>query len=82
MASASRTKFPLDHRRRENNMSDLRVYLDELLPIKEAARSLSQAVERLENRDAEQLIITRRSKPSAVILGVDRYEALLRSQKD
>ena len=63
-------------------MSDIRVGLDELLPIKEAARSLSSAVERLENRDAEHLIITRRSKPSAVILGVDRYEALLRAQKD
>lgn len=59
-------------------MSELRVGLDELLPIKEASRSLAQAVERLERDEAEHLIITRRSKPSAVIVGLSRYEDLLK----
>jgi prevent-host-death family protein len=61
---------------------ELRVGLDELLPIKEASRSLAQAVERLERKEADQLVITKRSKPSAVILGLSRYEALLRAQDD
>ncbi|MGE5282004.1 MAG: type II toxin-antitoxin system prevent-host-death family antitoxin [Chloroflexota bacterium] len=61
---------------------ELRVALDELLPIKEASRGLAQAVDRLERKEAEQLVITKRSKPSAVIVGVTRYEALLRSHVD
>lgn len=62
-------------------MSQLRVGLNELLPIKEASRSLSQAVERLESHEAEHLVITRRSRPSAVMVGVGRYEDLLRAEK-
>jgi prevent-host-death family protein len=61
-------------------MPQLRVGLDELLPIKEASRSLAQAVERLERDEAEHLVITRRSRPSAVILNLSRYEALLRGE--
>jgi prevent-host-death family protein len=61
---------------------ELRVGLDELLPIKEAQRSLAQAVERLEREEAEQLVITKRSRPSAVIVGLSRYEALLRGQAE
>jgi hypothetical protein len=36
----------------------IRVRLDELLPTKTAARSLPQAITRLETGDAEQLVLT------------------------
>ncbi len=55
----------------------LRVGLDEILPAKEAARSLPQAIDRLERGDAEHLVITRRNRPKAVIVTLARYEALL-----
>ncbi len=57
----------------------LRVGLDEILPSKTAARELPQALDRLERGDAEQLIITRRSVPRAVLITLERYEQLLRS---
>lgn len=57
----------------------LRVGLDEILPSKTAARELPQALDRLENGEAEQLIITRRSIPRAVLITLDRYEQLLHS---
>ena len=60
-------------------MSSLRVALDEILPAKEASRGLPRALDRLETRQAEHLVITRRSKPSAVLIALDRYEALLRA---
>jgi hypothetical protein len=60
-------------------VSELRVGLDEILPIKEASRALARAVERLERQEADHLVITRRSKPSAVLVGLGRYEALLRA---
>jgi prevent-host-death family protein len=66
----------------EGEGMELKVSLNELLPIKEASRSLASAVERLEREEAEQLVITKRSKPSAVIIALDRYEALLRSQSE
>lgn len=55
----------------------LRVRLDELLPTKTAARTLPQALARLESGDAEQLILTTRSQPRAVLITVERYEQLL-----
>ena len=55
----------------------LRVRLDELLPAKTAARELPQALKRLETGDAEQLVITNRNKPRAVLITVARYEELL-----
>jgi PHD/YefM family antitoxin component YafN of YafNO toxin-antitoxin module len=55
----------------------LRVGLDEILPSKTAARELPQALERLESGEAEQLIITRRSVPRAVLITLERYEQLL-----
>jgi prevent-host-death family protein len=55
----------------------LRVGLDEILPSKTAARELPQALERLESGEAEQLIITRRSAPRAVLITLERYEQLL-----
>jgi prevent-host-death family protein len=60
-------------------VSDFRVGLNEILPIKEASRGLARAVERLERQEADHLLITRRSRPSAVLVGLDRYEALLRA---
>jgi PHD/YefM family antitoxin component YafN of YafNO toxin-antitoxin module len=56
----------------------LRVRLDELLPAKSAARELPRALQRLETGDAEQLVITNRNEPRAVIITVARYEQLLR----
>jgi hypothetical protein len=77
--SASATNFAANVTKRRD-MSELRVGLHELLPIKEASRSLAQAVERLERHEAEQFVITRRNKPSAVIVALSRYEDLLRRE--
>ena len=56
---------------------NLRVRLDELLPTKTAARTLPQALARLESGDAEQLVLTTRNQPRAVLITVERYEQLL-----
>jgi PHD/YefM family antitoxin component YafN of YafNO toxin-antitoxin module len=63
-------------------MTDIRVALDEILPIKEAARALPHAVDRLERAEVAHFLITRRSKPSAILVGLDRYQALLRAEAD
>jgi prevent-host-death family protein len=55
----------------------LRVRLDELLPAKTAARRLPQALRRLESGDAQQLVITNRNEPRAVLITIQRYEELL-----
>ena len=55
----------------------LRVRLDEILPSKTAARELPQALDRLESGEAEQLVITRRNVPRAVVITLQRYEQLL-----
>lgn len=55
----------------------LRISLDELLPAKTAARELPQALRRLEDGDAQQLVITNRNQPRAVLITVERYEQLL-----
>lgn len=55
----------------------LRIALNELLPAKTAARELPQALDRLERREVEQLVITRRNEPRAVLVSVERYEELL-----
>jgi len=57
----------------------LRIRLDELLPAKTAARELPRALQRLETGEADQLVITNRNEPRAVLITVDRYERLLRS---
>lgn len=67
---------------RGDAVSELRIGLDEILPIKEASRSLARAVDRVEMEDAQHLVITRRSRPAAVLIGVGRYEALLRDSGD
>jgi len=61
-------------------VTDLRVTLDEILPIKEAARALPRVLDRLERDEAEHFVITRRSKPTAVLVGLDRYQELLRAE--
>lgn len=60
---------------------DLRVRLDELLPAKTAARALPQALRRLETGDVEQLVITNRNEPRAVLITLERYEELLLGQR-
>ena len=46
---------------------DLRVRLDELLPAKTAA-GFRQALRRLESGEADQLVITNRNQPRAVLI--------------
>jgi prevent-host-death family protein len=55
----------------------LRVALDELLPVREAVRSLPQVLERLDRGEAEHFVITRRNEPRAVLVPIDTYERLL-----
>lgn len=57
----------------------LRVRLDEILPARAAAREMPQALDRLEQGQADQLVITRRNEPRAVLITVDRYEKLLKA---
>lgn len=61
-------------------MTELRVTLGEILPVKVAARTLPRALDQLEREEAEHFLITRRSRPSAVLVTVDRYQALLRAE--
>jgi PHD/YefM family antitoxin component YafN of YafNO toxin-antitoxin module len=56
------------------------VTLSEILPVKMAARTLPRALDQLEQEEAEHFLITRRSRPSAVLVTVDRYQALLRAE--
>jgi prevent-host-death family protein len=55
----------------------LRIRLDEILPARAAARELPQALDRLERGQADQLVITRRNEPRAVLITVEKYERLL-----
>jgi prevent-host-death family protein len=58
----------------------LRVGLDELLPTKTAARELPQVLDRLEEGSVDQMVITRRSVPRAVLISIERYEELLSAE--
>lgn len=58
-------------------MSSLRISFTEILPAKEAVRALPRALDRLDRGEAQHLVITRRNKPRAVLVGVERYERLL-----
>ncbi len=49
-----------------------------MVGVAEALRELPQALDRLEQGEADQLVITRRNKPRAVLITVERYEQLLR----
>lgn len=59
-------------------MDELRVRLDELLPVKTAARTLPVQLDRLARGEVEHLIVTRRNEPRAALITVERYEELLR----
>ncbi len=59
---------------------ELRVRLDEILATKEAARTLPRALERLDSGEAAHLVITRRNTPRAVLITLERYEALLQAE--
>lgn len=59
-------------------MTDLRVKLDEILASKDAARTLPSIIDRLERDEAEHVVITRRNRPRAVLVKLERYEELLR----
>lgn len=52
----------------------MRVALDELVPVKDAQRTLPRQIARLEQVD--QLVITRRGVAVAVLVSVDRYQRL------
>jgi PHD/YefM family antitoxin component YafN of YafNO toxin-antitoxin module len=58
----------------------LRVSFDEILPIREAVRGLPRALDQLSTGQAPHFVITRRNEPRAVLLGVERYEELLRAE--
>lgn len=62
-------------------MSSLQVALDELLPVKTAVRSLSWRIAELDEGEKPHYIITRRNKPTAVLLTVSRYEELLAAEQ-
>jgi PHD/YefM family antitoxin component YafN of YafNO toxin-antitoxin module len=62
-------------------LMEFRVRLDELLPATEAARELPRALDRLDCGQAEQLVITRRNEPRAVLITVDRYQELLAGEE-
>lgn len=57
-----------------------KVRLDEILPTKQAARALPQELDRLERGEVEQLVLTTRSNPRAVIVSVNRFDELMRRE--
>lgn len=63
-------------------MEKLRVAFDEILPIKEAVRTLPRALDRLEAGEAGHLVITRRNEPRAVLIRLERYEELLQAERN
>ncbi len=59
---------------------DFRVRLDEIVPTKQAARALPQQLDRLENGEVDQLVLTTRNNPRAVVVTVERFDELVRNQ--
>jgi prevent-host-death family protein len=59
----------------------IRVSLDEIVSAKDAARGLREVLDRLERGASEQFVITRRNRPEAVIVSVNRFERLLAAQR-
>ena len=53
------------------------VRLDELVPTKTAARELPRQLSRLEEAEVDQLVLTTRNTPRAVVLTIGRYDELL-----
>lgn len=60
----------------------IRVSLDEIVSAKDAARGLRGVLDRLEKGTSDQFVITRRNRPEAVIVSVNRFEELLAGQRD
>jgi hypothetical protein len=55
--------------------------MDELLPTKQAARALPQELGRLERGEVDQLVLTTRNTPRAVLLTPERFDELVRSER-
>jgi hypothetical protein len=60
---------------------EFRVRLDEILPTKQAARALPQELGRLERGEVDQLVLTTRNTPRAVMLTPERFDQLLRGER-
>jgi PHD/YefM family antitoxin component YafN of YafNO toxin-antitoxin module len=61
-------------------VAEISVRTDELLPAREASRSLGKAIERLLTGSAEKYVIVNRNQVQAVLLSVDRYAELTSEQ--
>jgi hypothetical protein len=61
-------------------VAELRVALSELLPTKEAARSLPRQLGRLNSGEVPHLVLTTRNRPQAVLITLERYEDLLEGE--
>lgn len=62
-------------------MKNLKVSLDELLPVKTATRALSLYIDDVESGKHPHYVITRRGKPRAALIGMKRYEELLEAER-
>jgi hypothetical protein len=60
---------------------DFRVRLDEIVPTKQAARSLPKELGRLERGEVDQLVLTTRNTPRAVLVTVERFDELMRGKE-
>lgn len=58
-----------------------RVRLDEIVPTKQAARALPKELDRLERGEVDQLVLTTRNAPRAVIVSVDRFDQLIQQEE-
>jgi PHD/YefM family antitoxin component YafN of YafNO toxin-antitoxin module len=61
---------------------EFRVRLDEIVPTKKAARELPQELGRLERGEVDQLVLTTRNAPRAVVLTVERFDQLMRDERE
>jgi hypothetical protein len=59
-------------------MAEISIRTDELLPAREASRSLGKAIERLVAGNAEKYVIVNRNQVQAVLLTIERYAELTR----
>lgn len=59
---------------------NFRVRLDEIVPAKQVARALPQQLDRLESGEVDQLVLTTRNNPRAVVVTVERFDELVRNQ--
>jgi PHD/YefM family antitoxin component YafN of YafNO toxin-antitoxin module len=57
-------------------MAEISVHTEELLPAREASRSLGKAIDRLVAGEAAKYVIVNRNQVQAVLLSVDRYAEL------